>query len=208
MRRPAPTISRKATSTAVRAEQAELLADGGEDEVGLDRRDAVGVAEAEAGAGDAAARPGRTAPARLEAGVRRRRPTGRARCRPASCTWANVRQAKHGAGGEQARADAEVGGPLGGDPQHHHEQGEEQQRRARGPSRRSSPRSETPQASSTGPRCLGSGSVERADAPRWPCRAARASRRGRSEEDGQHDLGELAGLEVDRPEARPRCGRR
>ena len=43
------------------AEQAELLADGGEDEVGLDRGDAVGVAEAEPGAGDAAPRRGRTA---------------------------------------------------------------------------------------------------------------------------------------------------
>ena len=47
MRRPAPTISRKADEDGGGAEQAELLADGGEDEVGLDRRDAVGVAEAE-----------------------------------------------------------------------------------------------------------------------------------------------------------------
>ena len=42
---------------AVGAEQAELLADGGEDEVVLHLGDAVGVAPAEAGAGEPA--PGR-----------------------------------------------------------------------------------------------------------------------------------------------------
>ena len=38
-----------------RAEQAELLADRGEDDVGLDRGDLVGSAETEPGAGEAAA---------------------------------------------------------------------------------------------------------------------------------------------------------
>ena len=46
-----------------------------------------------------------------------------------SCTWPNV-PGHEGADGEQHRADGEVAGALGGDPEDDDEQGEEQQGRA------------------------------------------------------------------------------
>ena len=58
------------------AEQPELLADGGEDEVGLDHRDALGVAEAEAGAADAAPARANQLCEHLEAVAKRSRATG------------------------------------------------------------------------------------------------------------------------------------
>ena len=64
------------------AEQAELLADGGEDEVGLDLGDAGRGAEADAGAGDAAVGEGEGRLDDLEALGLGDRPRVRARSRP------------------------------------------------------------------------------------------------------------------------------
>ena len=71
------------------AEQAELLADGGEDEVGLGQRDAVGAAEVEAGAGDAAGREGELGLDDLEAVALRVRPRVEPDRRRGPATWAN-----------------------------------------------------------------------------------------------------------------------
>ena len=64
----------------------------------------------------------------------------------------------------------------------------------------------TPQASSTGPRCLRSGSTGRNRGQRGHGQQLALLDQVGGEEDGQGDLGELAGLEADRPERHPDAG--
>ena len=69
---------------------------------------------------------------------------------------------------------------------------------SRGPSRRTSPAGRRPRPGSTGPRCLGVGQLERPDPERGHTQQLTLLDQVRGEEDGQGDLGELTGLEVDR----------
>ena len=145
----------------------------------------------------------------LEALARRVGSTGRARSSTRSCTCANCVHETYGADGEQHA------------------------RRARGTAARSvatqSITTNSAKNSSDEPRSF-SAIMTTSETPH--ARSDRAevlrlgqigtARRGhvaiaeqlalldevRGEEDGQHDLGELAGLEVERAEARPRSGRR
>ena len=107
-----------------------------------------------------------------------------------------------GGAGEHHEADQQVGDAFGGDPQHHDEQREEQQRRAEvllghhhddGEPPRQHDRRDVARF----------GEVERADLPRGRGDQLATVGEVGGEEDGEGDLGELAGLEVDRPEADP-----
>ena len=66
--------------------------------------------------------------------------------------------------------------------------------------------SDAAHASSTGPRCLGSGSGDRPDASAAHREELALLHEVGREEEGQEDLGELAGLEVDRADAHPDAG--
>ena len=129
MRRPAPTMSRNADEDRGGAEQAELLADGGEDEVGLDGGDALRAARGRCRCRSGRRRRRRTAPARSGSRRRRRSDQGSSQMSTRSCTWPKT--ARRGRRRRRTDgADAEVDAAGGGDPQHHDEEGEEQQRRA------------------------------------------------------------------------------
>ena len=111
------------------AQQAQLLADDGEDEVGLPGRDALRLAQPGPGAGDAPVGQGEGRLHHLEAGALGRRP----RVEPDGHPVADVAEelvGDRGAHGEQHDADGQVRRPFGGHPDQHHEQGEEQQRGA------------------------------------------------------------------------------
>ena len=62
---------------------------------------------------------------------------------------------------------------------------------------------ETAHATSTGPRCFGIGQSRTEARPRRHAEQLAPLDEVRREEDGEHDLGELAGLEVDRSDVRP-----
>ena len=63
-------------------------------------------------------------------------------------------------------------------------------------------------ASRTGTEVLGVGQAERTDLPRACGEQLAPLDEVGGEEEGERDLGELAGLEADRPDAAPRCARR
>ena len=104
--------------------------------------------------------------------------------------------------GEQHEADDEVADPLGGDPHHHDEQGEEQQRRAEVALADHHDDGEAP-GQQDRQQVARLGQAQRTDAPRALGDQLAVLGQVAGEEDGQQQLGELAGLEVDRPEADP-----
>ena len=106
---------------------------------------------------------------------------------------------------EHGGPEEEVDHTLGGHPQHHDEEGEEQQRRAEVALGDHHEHGECPrrQDRQHGP---GFGEVERADLPRPAGDQLAIIGEIAGEEDGEGQLGELAGLEVDRPDAHPDAG--
>ena len=110
------------------AQQAELLADDREDEVGLPCRDACRVAEPRPGAGDASRSQAERRLHHLEPGGLGHRPG----IEPDRHPLPHVGEQLIGdrrADREHHHAHEQVGGPLGRHPHHHDEQREEQQRR-------------------------------------------------------------------------------
>ena len=127
---PAPDDEQEADDERDRADEAELLADGGEDEVGRRVGDAIGDAEADALAVDAAGGEGVPRLDDLEA--LRAEPV-RPRVEPALHAVAHVAEhvvRRRRAGGEQRERTEEVRAALGGHVEHRREHREEQQRRA------------------------------------------------------------------------------
>ena len=186
------------------AEQAELLTDGGEDEVGGGRGDLLRRAQRDAGAGDAAAAEREQPLHELEALVGGVRP----RVDPDAHALLHVGERRPGeqrAGGEQAGADDEVGAAAGGDPEHRDEQCEEQQRRAEVLLRHDDHERDAPGRKDRGhdaQRQLGDG--ERPD-PAYDREQGAVLDEVGGEEQRQRDLGELARLEVDGTEAHPQA---
>ncbi len=112
-----------------RADEAPLLADGGEDEVVLRLGDLTGVAASEAGAGQPAVGETVERLDDLVALVERVGPRVEPDVDP-GLDVAELRPGEVGGDREQHRADQQVAEAFGGHPHHHDEQREEQQRRA------------------------------------------------------------------------------
>ena len=186
------------------AEQAHLLADGGEDEVVLRLGHLARAAEAEPGAGHAAVGEPVQRLHDLVAGVERVGP----RVEPdVDARLDVVEQApRHvGGGAEHQQADQEVARPLGGDPHDDDEEGEEQQRRAEVALADHDHDGDAP-GDEDRQQVAGFGEAQRADLPGAGGEQLAVVGEVGGEEDRQGELGELAGLEVDRPEVDPDAG--
>ena len=194
-------------STAVAPNRPSSSPIDGEDEVVLRLGDLVGAAEAEAGAAETAVGQPRTAPGRSGSRCRADRPTGRARCRRASARGRRAATTTYAATANSTHADQQVARRARWRPTcittksaknssdeprsrlaDHHDDGE-----------------------APGEQRSAAGGVARAGGTARPstCRLAISSRllgEVAGEEDRQRQLGELAGLEVDRAEADPDAG--
>jgi hypothetical protein len=121
------------------------------------------------------------------------------------CTWEKVLHGHERAAGEEQRAT-----PRGRRPAPWRSTASPRTRRrtaatSRGRARRTSRSARRPRPGGPGPKCLRSGSTTGRSHARHGQQLP-LLHEVRGEEDGEHDLGELAGLEADRAEAHPDAG--
>ncbi len=185
-------------------EQPELLADRREDEVVLGLGHLVGGAPAQPGAEHPAVAEAVDRLDDLVAAVERARP----RIDPDVDPGLDVIERPPGhdrCAGEQDHAHHQVAGALGGDPHHHDEQREEQQRGAEVALADHHDHREAPGQQDRG-QVARLGEAQRPDPPGAGRDELSPFGQVGGEEDGERDLGELARLEVDRPDAHPDAG--
>ena len=186
------------------ADEADLLAEAGDDEVAT-RRSRSG----RGGRGPARCRTGHRPPCpsgpwpSWSDWPRACRRTGRATAGRAAGRGRTAgrpgRRRRRTAPGRWRSSDA----PLGGDVEHRRRTGRRTAARSRGPSRRRGRRGWPAQATRIGPRSRPRGQGEAEDLAAGERQGVAGLHEVAGEEDGQHDLGDLTGLEGERPEPDP-----
>ena len=205
VRRPRSTIRTVEQDQRHHPGEPELLADRGHDEVGVGEGDEGRVALPKAATDQAA--PGHAVEALhdLVAAGRVGRVEG---VQPGVHPGLDVPEDQVGgvgAGDEHRRADDQPAAALGGDVEHHDEQAEEQQRRAEVVLEDQDAQADQPHREDRA-EVAAAGQVDAEEPAAGQRQGVAVQHQVAGEEDDQQDLGDLAGLEAERPEPDPDAG--